>query len=975
MKPESILVVGAGMVGHRVCERLRALDPKRRLQITLAGEEPRAPYDRVHLTQYYETRDAESLRLAPHDFYPEQAIDLQLNRRAISIDRAAQRVHYDGGATDRYDYLVLATGSAPFMPKLPGIDLTGVFPYRTIEDLTAIEDYGKHIRSVAVLGGGLLGLEAARAMQALGLETHVVEIAPRLMPRQLDDPGGKLLLRSIVELGVTAHLGKATHRVLGDARCEGLVFDDGSQLAVDMVVVSAGIRPRDELARSAGLELGDRGGIVVDDTMRTSDPLIFAVGECALHRGVIYGLVAPGYDMADVAARTLHGEAAAFSRADQSAKLKLMGVDVAMFGDPFVTAEPTREVVLHDLVKGIYKRLVVSDDAKRLLGGILVGDATEYSMLSALARSKSELPVSPDELIIGKKGGGVQLTLDDSAQVCSCNNVNKGQLCAQVSAGVCTVDELKKATRAGTGCGGCMPLVTDLLNAELARAGKTVSKQLCEHFIYSRQELFGLIAVRGYRRFDEIVDKLGRGYGCEICKPAVASILASLHNELILDHETVQDTNDRYLANIQRGGLYSVIPRIPGGEITADKLLKLAEVAKKYELYVKITGGQRIDLLGAQLNQLPEIWTDLVNAGFESGHAYGKALRTVKSCVGTSWCRYGVQDSVGFAIKVEQRYRGLRAPHKLKSAVSGCVRECAEAQSKDFGIIATEKGWNLYVCGNGGAKPRHADLLAGDIDEDTCLRYIDRFLMYYIRTADRLTRTSVWVEKLEGGIDHVRDVVVHDSLGLGAELEGEMQRIVDSYRCEWAEVVHTPERRARFTHFANSADPDPTVNLVIEREQKRPKDWAKALPPSAAPTNKRKLPMADRSWVPLVDVDAVPRDGGVAVKYGAVQLAVFHFASRGEWYATQNMCPHRKEMVLARALIGDQGGVPKLACPMHKKTFSLETGECLSGEAYQVATFPVQINAGTVYVELPPAELLEARLCEQHEGSELVAAE
>jgi nitrite reductase (NADH) large subunit len=968
MTMETVVVVGAGMVGHRCCERLRELDTRHRLRIVMVGEEPRAPYDRVHLTQYYDSRDPESLALASPTFYADKAIDLRVNSRVIAIDRATQRVTYASDTTDPYDHLILATGSAPFMPRLPGIDLTGVFPYRTIEDLTAIEDYAKRARSVAVLGGGLLGLEAARAMQALGLETHVVEIAPRLMPRQLDDAGGKLLLRSILELGVTTHLGKATKRVLGGSNCEGLAFDDDSELAVDMVVVSAGIRPRDELARASGLTVGERGGIVVDDRLATNDPRIFAIGECALHRGVIYGLVAPGYDMADVVARNLHGEEAAFQGADQSAKLKLMGVDVAMFGDPFSAEQPTKEVVLHDLVKGIYKRLVVSDDAKRLLGGILVGDASEYSTLCSLARSQTELPVSPDELILGKRNGGVQLTLDDSAQVCSCNNVNKGQLCAQVAAGVCTVADLKIATRAGTGCGGCMPLVTDILNAELARAGKSVSKQLCEHFIYSRQELYDMIAVRRYRTFGEIIDKIGRGNGCEICKPAVASILASVHNDMILDHETVQDTNDRYLANIQRGGLYSVIPRIPGGEITADKLMKIAEVAKKYDLYVKITGGQRIDLLGARLNQLPDIWSELVSAGFESGHAYGKAIRTVKSCVGSTWCRFGVQDSVGFAIRVEERYRGIRAPHKLKSAVSGCVRECAEAQSKDFGIIATEKGWNLYVCGNGGAKPRHADLIAGDVDEDTCLRYIDRFLMYYIRTADRLTRTSVWVEKLEGGIEHVRNVVVNDSLGIAAELERDMQKLVDSYRCEWAAVVEDPERRARFAHFANSADDDPTVGFVVERAQKRPRDWKKLQPP-AAPA-KRKLPVVTRNWVPLVDVNAVPADGGVAVKYGSVQLAVFNFASRGEWYATQNMCPHKQDMVLARGLIGDASGKPKLACPLHKKTFSLENGACTSGDAYEIATFPVQVNAGTVYVELPPADVLEARLCAHDAGLE-----
>jgi nitrite reductase (NADH) large subunit len=967
MNQETVVVVGGGMVGHRFCARLRELDRAKHFRIVLIGEEPRAPYDRVNLTHYYDTRNGDDLTLAPAGFYAEQHIELRISQRVTGVDRAQRTVTLAGGSALSYSKLVLATGSAAFIPRLPGIDKAGVFAYRTIDDLAAIETYAKSVKSAAVLGGGLLGLEAARAMQQLGLETHVVEIAPRLMPRQLDDPGGKLLLRSIEEMGVTAHLGHATRAVLGDASCTGLAFDDGDELPVDMIVVSAGIRPRDELARACELAVGERGGIVVDDTMLTSDPNVFAIGECALHRGLIYGLVAPGYDMADVAARRLCGEAPEFTGADQSAKLKLMGVDVAMFGDPFSTNVKTREVVLHDLVKGIYKRLVVSDDAKRLLGGILVGDAAEYGVLSAFARSGNELPVSPDELILGKRGGGVQLELDDSAQVCSCNNVSKGMLCEQVRAGACSAADLKLATKAGAGCGGCTPLVTDILNAELKKLGKTVSKQLCEHFVYSRQELFDLVRVRGYRTFDEIIDKVGRGNGCEICKPAVASILASQYNDMILDHETLQDTNDRYLANIQRGGLYSVVPRIPGGEITPDKLLVLAQVAKKYGLYTKITGGQRIDLFGARLNQLPSIWEELVAAGFESGHAYGKALRTVKSCVGSTWCRYGVQDSVGFAIRVEERYRGVRSPHKLKGGVSGCVRECAEAQGKDFGIIATEKGWNLFVCGNGGAKPRHAELLASDVDAETCIKYLDRFLMFYIRTADRLMRTSVWLEKLEGGVDHLRAVIVDDKLGIGEELERDMQKLVDSYRCEWAEVVRDPERRAKFQHFANSPDDDATIEFVSERTQKRPIDWPAAEAKAELPA-RRKLPVVTRNWVPVVDAKAVPRDGGVAVKYGNVQLAVFNFASRNEWYATQNMCPHKRDMVLARGLIGDQSGKPKLACPHHKKTFSLESGACLSGDAYAIATFPVQISAGTVYIELPPSDLLETRLCEDEDG-------
>ncbi|HKP61117.1 MAG TPA: nitrite reductase large subunit NirB [Polyangiales bacterium] len=965
MKREAVVVVGAGMIGHRFCTRLRELDRSNRYRIVCFGEEPHAPYDRVNLAQYYEHGDADALLLSAPETLAEQNIDLRLKQRVSMIDLGRQQVRTQAGEQFAYHHLVLATGSAPFMPALPGIEKRGVFAYRTIEDLAAIRAYANGKRTVAVIGGGLLGLEAARAVQALGLETHVVELAPRLMPRQLDDAGARLVLRAITALGVEVHLGVAPNKVLGEERCEGLRLANGRELEVDMLVVSAGIRPRDELAKAAGVMLGDRGGVIVDDQMCTSEPLIYAVGEVALHRGVLYGLVAPGYEMADVLAKRLVGQDASFSGADQSAKLKLMGVDVAMFGDPFTQREPTKEIALHDLVNNVYKKLVVSDDAKRLLGGILVGDTQDYGALLSLVRGRKPLPGPAEELILGKRGEGASLPVDDDAQVCSCNNVTRGQLCSKIREGNCSsIGDLKSSTRAGTGCGGCVPMMTDILAAELSAVGKAPSRHICEHFQFSRQELFEIVAVRGYRTFGEIVEKVGRGFGCEQCKPAVASILASVHNDPILNHETVQDTNDRFLANVQRGGLYSVVPRIPGGEITPDKLIKLGEVAKKYGLYTKITGGQRIDLFGAQLNQLPDIWEELISAGFESGHAYGKAVRTVKSCVGSSWCRYGVQDSVAFAIRVEERYKGIRAPHKLKSAVSGCVRECAEAQSKDFGIIATEKGWNLYVCGNGGAKPRHADLLAADLDSDTCIRYIDRFLMFYIRTADRLTRTSTWLDKMEGGIEHLRDVIVKDSLGLCSELEREMNKLVRTYRCEWSQVVADPERRARFQHFANSPEFDPTVRFIEEREQKRPADW----PKRSLGKLKLRLPTLQRRWVPLVDAHAVPRDGGIAVKYGKVQLAVFNFASRGEWYATQNMCPHRQDMVLSRGIIGDHSGQPKVACPLHKKTFALDSGECLSGDDYKIGTFAVQVSGGIVYVELPPAEALEAQLCKGSEG-------
>lgn len=967
---ERIVVIGNGMVGHRFCERLVEFDVEGRYEIVTFCEEPRAAYDRVGLTQFFAHRDAEKLMLANLEWYRENQVEIHVGDRATKIDRERRVVRSECGRTIEYDKVVLATGSYPFVPQVPGIKHQGVFVYRTIQDLEQIIAYGALSKRAAVIGGGLLGLEAAKASYDLGLETHVVEFAGRLMPRQIDDAGSKVLVRKIEALGVHVHLNKGTKEVAGPGKVEALVFNDGERLDVDMVIVSAGIRPRDELAKDCGLTVSPRGGVMIDNCLRTSDPDIFAIGEVALHDNMIYGLVAPGYEMAETLAANLAGSSRSFGGADMSTKLKLMGVDVANFGNAFPDEVSTRAITYEDPFAGVYKKLLFSLDGKRLIGGILVGDAADYGTLLMLYKSDGPLPVAPGDLLRGPTSGApanLLGDLGDSAQVCSCNNVSRGQICQAVRDGKATIGELKACTRAGTGCGGCLPLVTDILKAELKASGKKINTDLCEHFAHTRQELFQIVKIKGIKSFDELVAQHGRGQGCEICKPAVASILASLWNECIVDHTTLQDTNDRFLANIQRGGTYSVVPRVTGGEITPEKLIVLGSVAKKYGLYTKITGGQRIDMFGAPVNRLPDIWEDLVTAGFESGHAYGKAVRTVKSCVGTTWCRYGVGDAVGLAVRVENRYRGIRSPHKLKAAVSGCVRECAEAQSKDFGLIATEKGWNLYVCGNGGAKPRHADLLAGDLDEETCIRYIDRFLMYYIQTADRLTRTSVWLENMEGGIEYLRDVVVHDRLGIAEELEKQLQFLVDSYKCEWKEVVDDPVKRRLFTQFVNTDETEPTIEFVSERGQQRPADWPNDLVlleqislPSGKPLQPADEP--ESQWVRVGQVADFPRDGGATVKYGGSQIAVFNFASRDEWYACQNMCPHKRDLVLSRGLLGDQAGEPKVACPLHKNTFSLISGECLTSDLTAVNVFPVKVEGDAVYLNLPPADVLAQRL-------------
>ncbi|GAA1692919.1 nitrite reductase large subunit NirB [Fodinicola feengrottensis] len=818
-----LVVVGYGMVAHRLVD---ALGERSDWAVTVLGEENRPAYDRVNLSGYFASGDPDSLTLP---IGATGSAELLLGEVAVSVDRQAQLVVTGSGRNVPYDVLVLATGSRPFVPPIDGRDAAGAFVYRTIDDLDAIRAYAADRRVGAVVGGGLLGLEAANALRSLGLETHVVEMAGWLMPQQVDEAGGQMLRRHVESLGVRLRLSSQTASVLvdDDVRVRGLAFADGTELAADLVVFSAGVRPRDELARECGLTVGERGGVVVDDQCLTSDPNVFAVGECAQLAGRVYGLVAPGYAMAETVAAQLVGREATFPGADTSTKLKLLGVDVASFGDAFGAVEGALELVYSDPVSGRYGKLVVTDDAKRLLGGILVGDASAYPTLRALAGSDQALPAEPALLILPSGNGEAgSVELSAAAQVCSCHNVTKGDICAAIhEQAIVDVGGIKACTKAGTGCGSCVPLLKKLLGAELSKAGVEMSTALCEHFAYSRAELFALVRVRQITTFSALIAEYGNGRGCDICKPAVASILASLGNGHIHSGEqaALQDTNDHFLANLQRNGTYSVVPRLPGGEVTPDKLLAIAQVAKDFNLYTKITGGQRIDLFGARVEQLPAIWRRLVDAGMESGHAYGKALRTVKSCVGQTWCRFGVQDSTSLAVMLELRYRGLRSPHKLKAGVSGCARECAEARGKDFGIIATETGWNLYLGGNGGFTPRHAELFATDLDTDTLVTFIDRFLMFYIRTADRLQRTAPWLESLEGGMGYLREVIVDDRLGICAELDAAMQRHVGSYRDEWRSVLEDPEKLRRFTSFVNApGTPDPSITFVTERDQIRP---------------------------------------------------------------------------------------------------------------------------------------------------------
>lgn len=1016
---KKIVVIGNGMVGQRFMENMIDLDKKGECTLSTFCEEKRAAYNRVKLTSYFETMNANDLSMTDEyckdgstPWFKDNNVEIFLNDKAVSMDTDAKTIVGQSGRSFDYDIAVLATGSYPFVPPIPGSKRPGVFVYRTIEDLESMLAYAhdNNVKSAAVIGGGLLGLEAAKAVADMNVKSHIIEFAPILMCRQIDEGGHNALVGKIEDMGLKVHCNARTESFVGvdgstddksDSPVSALRFSNEGwdDLPVQMVVVSCGIKPRDELARQAGIAVGGRGGVIVDEQMRTSAKDVYAIGEIALYNNFIYGLIAPGYDMAGVASKVVGEDIGisfgadstpSFTGADLSTKLKLLGCDVASFGvnQPGPDDTDVTELVWNDPLNGVYRKLIFNKDGTKLRGGILVGDAADYSKLHKLAIGTDKLPENPSSLLAptsvrtSQKDDVDEIPMNADSVVCSCNDVSRGTIAtaiAELGVDGATLPVVKKCTRAGTGCGGCEPQVKSILAEELEKLGGSLSNHMCEHFPYSRQELVAKLRLEedlsSVDSYEKILAKYGSGDGCETCKPAVGAILAQLVNGMILDdgREALQDTNDRSLANMQRGGSYSVVPRVPGGELSPEQLIAMGETAKKYGLYTKITGAQRVDLFGAAKYQLPDIWEDLGNAGLESGHAYGKALRTVKSCVGSTWCRYGVQDSVSFAVKVENRYKGVRSPHKMKSAVSGCIRECAEAQGKDFGMIATENGYNLYVGGNGGANPVHAELLATDIDEDTVLRYLDRYLMYYILTADKLERTAVWQRKLPSGrngggpIEHLKDVIIEDSLGLCSELDKRMQHLVDSYHDEWAEVVKDPDRRKKFKQFVNTDKNIPRegmIEFVDMRGQRRPADWSA----DGQPQTNWKTPESDiflnseKKWVEVGKTVDFPENAAGAVLYGDTQLAVFNNKKRGEWYCTQNMCPHKQAFVLSQGIIGDSNGSPKVACPLHKKSFNLETGAELGEGDLHIITFPVKVEDGIVFIQLPSVEEIDAIL-------------
>lgn len=1033
---KKLVVVGLGMVGIAFIEKVLKYDARtREYDITVLGEESHLAYNRVGLTSFFGHRKVENLYLNPAEWYtqaPEGALGYHINSKVIAIDSAARTVTCENGNVVAYDVLVLATGSDAILPRhTPGHDATGVFVYRTIQDLQRLIEFaGVKKDSVgAVVGGGLLGLEAAKAMMDLECYSQVklVERNRWVLSRQLDNDAGTMVVQQIRNLGLDVLLSKRVASIKTDESnsVTGVVFEDGDEMDCSTICFAIGVRARDELAVQAGIACAERGGgILVNDDLSTSAPDVYAIGECASWQNQTFGLIAPGVEMADVLAfnltqARLHAPRI-FKRPDLSTKLKLLGVDVASFGEYFADRDGPRylpakytralkatangdgagkqqppdaivkSLTYKDPFQNVYKKYIFTTDGKHLLGGMMIGDTSDYVKLVPMVKNQKELEVAPSELILGaKKDGDGDEDLDDDTQICSCHNVTKGDVVHAVKDGTCTdLTGIKTCTKAGTGCGGCMPLVTTIFNKTMLSMGNEVKNYLCPHFPYSRADLYNIIMVKRLTKFQEVMREAGHdkdSLGCELCKPTVGSMFASLWNRHVMDKPThgLQDTNDRFLGNIQRNGTYSVVPRVSGGEITPDKLVAIGAVAKKYNLYTKITGGQRIDMFGAKKQDLLDIWGQLVAAGMESGHAYAKSLRTVKSCVGTTWCRFGIGDSVGMAVRLEERYKSIRAPHKIKGGVSGCVRECAEAQNKDFGLIATEKGFNIFVAGNGGAKPRHSELLAKDVPPSEVVPILDRYLMFYIRTADKLQRTARWLENLPGGLQYLKEVVLEDKLGICASLEAQMQELVDSFFDEWAEAIKTPAIAAKFKQFQNTPETVDNMEVEQDRGQDRPVFWAK----NAAAEDFKGLRerWSSTTWQPVIEAsyfdgaDESPNGISATIKRGDTQLALWRF--RGRYYATQQMCPHKRAFVLSDGLLGqeprgdDDSGAqqpaaqagptksPWVSCPHHKRNFDLSSGACKTDESLSIATFGVQVrDDGLVYLDLPPVEELDAEL-------------
>ncbi len=772
---ERLVLVGNGMAGMRTIEELLARAPGR-YAITVFGAEPHPNYDRILLSSVLagEKEMAQTV-INPLDWYAQNGIRLIAGDAVTAIDRAARTVTSASGRVEPYDRLLLATGSKPIAPPMPGLNLPGVCAFRDIRDVeTMIEASTRHRRAI-VIGGGLLGLEAANGLLKRGMSVAVVHLMPTLMERQLDEPAGKLLQRELDGRGLNFFMNGQTEEVLGTERVEGVRLADGREVPGDLVVLAIGIRPNIDLAKAAGLEINR--GVVVDDAMLTSDPRIHAVGECVEHRGRTYGLVAPLYDMARVCADHLASDQpieSVYAGTVLATRLKVTGVDLFSAGN-FQGGEDCDALTFSDSARQVYKKIVLRED--RIEGVVLYGDVDSSAWYLDLMRRKEAVGELRHALLLGQAAAaalaGVKppsiADLPDTQQICGCNGVAKGTICTAIAQhGLESIDGVRAHTKASASCGSCTALVEQILAQALGDAFVSAprAKPMCKCTSLTHAEVRAAIVAQGLRSIPEAQRALdwSTPNGCASCRPALNFYLLCAWPGEYRDDPQSRFINERAHANIQKDGTFSVVPRMWGGVTNPRELRAIADVADKFAIpAVKVTGGQRIDLLGVRKEQLPAVWRDLNQAGLVSGHAYGKALRTVKTCVGSEWCRFGTQDSTAMGIALEKMTWGSWHPHKVKLAVSGCPRNCAEATIKDFGVVAIENGWELHVGGNGGMKVRATDLLCTVATADEVLEYCGAFLQLYREEAHYLERTAPWIERV--GIDHVRARIVDDASG------------------------------------------------------------------------------------------------------------------------------------------------------------------------------------------------------------------
>jgi nitrite reductase (NADH) large subunit len=810
--PHRLVVIGNGMAGARVVEDVLARAATDRFHITMFGDEPFGNYNRILLSGVLAgTHKPEDTFINPLDWYAEHGVTLHAGERVDAIRRDTREVRGSHGQAVPYDTLIVATGSVPFVPPIDGLyDVAlsepasdtrpfkrGVYVFRTLEDCERMLARAAAVRRAVVVGGGLLGLEAARGLVARGLEVEVVHLMDHLMDVQLDREAGLMLQRSMERLGVKTHLGKKTTALIGCDEVEGLAFADGTTLPADLVVIAAGIRPNVGLARSAGLAV-NRGIVVGDDMVTASDRAICAVGECAEHRGTVYGLVAPLWEQTAVLADRLTARRidATYEGSRMSTRLKVMGAELAVFGEKQARDADDEVVTYAEPRRGIYQKLVVRDG--HLAGAILLGDTSALPILQQLFDRGDPLPDARADVLFPARDTDRQTSADlpDDAQVCNCNGVSKGAIAAAVRGGCRTIKAVCEATRAGTGCGSCKADVADIVRCV---AGEALRDDPSIHYYVpgvplAKADLVAAIRERDLRSVSSVFDALADGREDAASKPGLASLLRTIWGADFVDERDARFINDRVHANIQKDRTFSVVPRIYGGVTTAAELRRIADVADKYQVpMVKITGGQRIDLLGIRREQLPSVWKDL---GMPSGHAYTKAFRTCKTCVGTEFCRFGVGDSTTLGVAIEKQYQGLEAPAKMKLAVAGCPRNCSEATTKDLGAVAIEGGrWEIYVGGAAGARVRKGDLLATVDAHAEVIRLMGRFMQWYREHARYLERTYDFVERI--GIERIRRVVVNDDEGIAATLDADVQRAVNAYVDPWREAVE-PVHPAQF---------------------------------------------------------------------------------------------------------------------------------------------------------------------------------